>query len=133
MAVTSEMTKRTAAMMQIRFQLGGDQIAEEPDLDGHACGSQRGDSPPSDPPVRVVHTDHDPGDAGGHDRVDARWGSSVVRARFQRHHQRRAHRRGARSGEGDHLGVRTPCGLGRADADDVSARVEHDSTNPRVR
>jgi hypothetical protein len=56
-------------------------------------------------------------------------GASTV----QRDHHRRAHRGGARSFDGDHLGMRAPYRLGRADTNDASGRVDHDSTDPRVR
>ena len=120
-------------MMQIWLQLRSDLVAEKPDLDSHACGSQTGHSAPSDPRIRVVDANDDPGDSCCDDRIDARRGSSVVRARFQRHHQGRARRSGARSFDGDHLGMCAAWWLGRADTDDASVGVEHDSPDPRVR
>ena len=120
-------------MMQIRLQLHSDLIAEEPDLNPHARGSQRGDSLTCDPPIRVVHADDNPRDAGGQDRVDARRGSPVVRARFQRHHQGCTRRGGASCCDGNHLGMSASWWLGGADTDDTSGRVKHDCTDPRVR
>src|SRR5581483_1840069 len=81
--------------------------------------------------VRVAGAVHDALDPGGEDRVRARGRRPVVRARLQRHVQRRAPGPLARSLQRDDFAVAPAC-LGRALAGDLAVR-DDDRTDGRLR
>jgi hypothetical protein len=93
---------------------------EHADLDAHARAAQPRDPAPRDRGMRVAVADPDGGDAGVDHAVRARRRAAVVRARLERHRERRA-AHGARAVAADR----------RLDRDDLRVRPPTGRVSPR--
>jgi len=101
---------------------------------GHldSSGSELLDPPAAHERVRIAAGDDDTGDPGSNDPIGARWGLSVVGARFERHVDRRSAPSLPSFFQREHLGVRTAEPLVPPLADDLSG-PDYDRTDDRIR
>jgi hypothetical protein len=115
---------------ELRLDLCGDLVLD--DVNDESGSTQGGDPAAGDTRIGIEDPDDDAFHTGGDDRVDARRRAAVMRARLQRHVQRRPPGPSPGLTEGDHLGVSTAGRFGRTRADDDPVGHE-DRPHPGIR